>query len=116
MAELPAQYSRSKFVQNLAKRETSASKRATKYRRELDAANSAIGLLPVQIGAMVSGAASGMIADDAGQIMGSDAPLVMGIAGVAIGSFTNMPFVVKAAQGPLAAWSYEFGSNLFQGE
>ncbi len=108
MAELPAQYSRSKFVQNLAKRETSASKRATKYRRELDAANSAIGLLPVQIGAMVSGAASGMIADDAGQIMG--------IAGVAIGSFTNMPFVVKAAQGPLAAWSYEFGSNLFQGE
>lgn len=109
--QVPDRYRNSKFVTSLAKKESSASKRAYNYKRQLDEKTSIMGqTVPVQVGAIGAGALSGVLAPK-GDLFGLDADLVMGIAGVAIGAATGSSFLVTASQGSLAHWSYGIGRS-----
>lgn len=112
-ADVPTRYRGSKYVEGLKKKEVSATRRASTYRKKWEKSESLAGsVLPVQAGAALGGALQSMFADVNGQVMGIDFPLVAGVAGIAIGTVADMPMIVKMANGPLAAWMYQFGGSL----
>jgi len=100
----------------LEKSKTAASKRAYRYKESLDKQNSVIGAtLPVQGGAFAAGALQGMLADANGDVAGIPADLAMGLAGIGLGLVTGSPFLMKAAQGSLAHYTYELGAQMMEG-
>jgi hypothetical protein len=106
--------SKAKYTK-LEKAKASASKRAYRYKEQIDRSNSLMGQLPVQAGALAAGVLQSMVADENGDLAGLPADLTMGLGFVGIGIVTGSPFLMKAAQGPLAHYTYELGSQLMEG-
>lgn len=99
----------------LEKSKSAASKRAYRYKETLDKQNSVIGAtIPVQTGAFAAGALQGMVAPS-GDLAGLPADLAMGLAGIGLGLVTGSPFLMKAAQGSLAHYTYELGAQMMEG-
>lgn len=105
--------SKAKYTK-LEKAKQSASKRAYRYKEQIDKNNSIMGQLPVQAGALTAGILQSMVADN-GELAGLPADLTMGLGLMGLGLVTGSPFLTKASQGPLAHYTYELGTQLMEG-